>query len=290
MRVLSLALALMIAPTLLAAPPDGYLRDSTLGLTGPVNSLASPVPVVGKETSLSGSLPSTVTIPQNLSVPEVEAKLALALNNVFRQPRFLAVRAIPDPGHSPSTGRFAQVTVEFSEGRLDALPVAKAQLTVQPAVIDLSTLFLQGNLQLVGQSMATGRFVVNQAGINEVLSLRQKNLSIEEPRVEIRDGRVHLSAHFRTMLVRGWISTAGRFEIRERTQVFFQPQSLKVGSVQLPKGAITAIARRVNPVFDMSRLKRWRGLAFLLSSIQIEDDNMVLECGGSPGLGPYAVR
>ncbi|MBI4863305.1 MAG: hypothetical protein HY815_24020, partial [Candidatus Riflebacteria bacterium] len=77
------------------------------------------------------------------------------------------------------------------------------------------------------------------------------------------------------------VSTAGTFAVKGGNQVHFLPTSLAVGVLPVPRPAVNALARRLNPIFDLGRFQGLRGLSCQLARIELRGDSMVVESEGA---------
>ena len=181
--------------------------------------------------------------------------LGVTSNHSFTTRESFVFAVHPVAGAHWEKGELGAVEVEMEGGQLDMVPMEHARLSFHDVKVDAPLLLEQGKLRTIGTCTARGQLIVAGTGLDAAIKSRAKDLKIEEPHLVVRGDLVCFSALVKTLIIKNRVSTAGRFEIDELGHLVYHPQRLTVGILPLPSIALNAIARRINPLADVSNLR-----------------------------------
>lgn len=267
--------SLLAATTVGAAPPDGYLSGPAFGLAQPIGiGVSLPVSQV-EDDEIEEPLPLR-EVPSDVRLEEIEQRLGAWLDRKLRNPEKIKVTCAHS-GESWRAGHFDEIAVRLEGGKLDMVPVSTGTMRMTNVTIDLPRLFSDGEVVITSKAVAEAHLEVTQDGLNAVLEKKAKRLRVETPHIELADGQVQFTGRMKTLLIKNDVMTAGRFEISDGAKLNFFPTRLKVGYLPLPGAALSALARRFNPIVDLARLKPIRGITFQLERVTVVAGKLILE-------------
>lgn len=266
----------LTSSALCAGPPDGYLSTPGCGLAEPVGIGVSLPLAQARDAAFRVPRAGGRRIPHDLRIEEIEQRIGAWLDRKLRYPDRLSVRC-SRTGDGWRSGHFERIAIEVVGGKLDIVPLAAGRLRLRNVDIDLARLFADGEVLIAGSAPAEAHLEVTAEGLNHVLSRKARRLRVETPCIELLDGQVHFSGRMRTLLIKNDVVTSGRFEIASGAKLNFFPSRLKVGYLPLPGAALGALARRFNPIVDLTRLKPLKGISFRLERVTVAPGRMILE-------------
>ena len=253
------------ASALFAAPPDGYLSEAACGLAEPVGAgLSLPLPSERRVTQ----------VPADLKVEEVEQRIGAWLDRKLHYPEHVRVHCSRGPGLAD--GHFDEIRIEIKGGQLDFVPLASGVLRLAPVDIDIPRLWRDSQVDIRGTSFAEAHLEVSEQGLNDVMLKKAEDLKVERPHIALGDGTVRFSARMRTLVIKNDVMTAGRFELTDG-HLNFHPTALKVGFIPLPGAALSALARRFNPILEVKDIHPIKGIAFQLERVVVLPGKLILE-------------
>jgi hypothetical protein len=219
-----------------------------------------------------------------LTLAAVEQRLAAYFDFQFHHPTAIRVQVHPTTPGSWRSGDLGTVELALRGGALDMVPLETGRLSFRGVRVDLSRLLEHGQMRVIGNCAAQGKLVITGTGLDSAIRSRAKELKIDEPHLSIRGDLVCFSALVKTVVIRNRVSTAGRFEIDEASHLVYHPTRLTVGVLPLPGVALRAIARRINPLADVSRLHTIPGVKVNITRLVVADSRLTLETEGGASL------
>lgn len=213
----------------------------------------------------------------------LEEALAIAFRSMLGNPQRLTVELGEGTPAEHLRGFFRRIRVTFEDGALDQLAVASAVLEADEVHYDLHAL-LAGEAPLprrVGETRLAVQ--IRQDAVNAVLDAKRGSLGVRNPAVRLEDDALHFSGGIRLLFLNSQLDVRGTLDVRDGHQVHFRPDRLAVSSIRLPGAVVRGIARRFNPVVDLSRAPWWETFRPRLDEVEVSRGHMWVRSHGFPG-------
>lgn len=213
----------------------------------------------------------------------LEEALGIAFRAMLGNPARLEVDLGKGTPAERLRGYFRRIRVTFEAGALDQLKVARAVLEATDVHYDLHAL-LAGEAPLPRRVGETRLAVeIEQEAMNDVLESKRGTLGVRNPRLRFEEDALHFTGGIRLLFLNSQLDVRGALAVRNGHQVHFRPDRLKVSHIRLPGAVVRSIARRFNPVVDLSRAPWWETFRPRLDHVEVRPGRMVVRTDGFPG-------
>lgn len=180
-------------------------------------------------------------------------------------------------------GRFRRIAVAFEGGAIDLLRIKSARLEALDVGYDLEGL-LAGRTFLP-RSVGSTRIdlTVEEDALNAAAQTSKGRLGVEGPRFDLRQGEIVFSGRIKLLFMKNQLRLVGRLETAGGSQIHFRPSDVEVSRLSLPGFLVSALARRFNPVLDLSRAAFWKTFRAKLGALELTPGLLRLRTDPAPG-------
>lgn len=204
---------------------------------------------IGRDTHREGILRMVRREPELLQERVRQAFIAY-----FERPLEIRVELGPQTTVQGFSGTFPHIRLRVRDAVYEGILVSRVVIHLSEVMVDLSQLLFDDRLRFRRLGRYQFYVEIGERELNRYLFASGRSLSVETPRVELRDSGIRLSGRVRSPL--GWthIRVDGRFEVADETRINFVASGLKVAGLPLPGLIAREVFNRINPVADLARL------------------------------------
>lgn len=261
---------------------------TALGLCLPGRALsagpdAATPPPLAPVAPVARSLDPSVVLDTVLGDPDrLEKALGVAFRDMLGDPVRLHVDLGSGTPAERLRGYFRRIRVTFQDGALDQLKVSRAVLEATDVHYDLRAL-LAGEAPLPRRVGATRLAVeIRQEAMNAVLDAKGNSIGVRNPALTFEDGALRFRGGIRLLFLNSQLEVRGALTVRQGHELHFRPDRLSVSRIPLPGAVVRGIARRFNPVADLSRAPWWEIFRPRLDEVELFPGSMRVRTDGFP--------
>jgi hypothetical protein len=205
----------------------------------------------------------------------VRDALREAISEFVQSDEDFQLLVFPTLAEELAAGRLSRVEISFRGGEiqgLEGLKVRRGRVVATDLSFDLEKLLLEKKLKVDKVGSMQFRVRVDEEDINSYLSSGRRNLNLDQPQLDIKEGRIQFSARVRTLFFSSRVMTEGSFELnKEKQTIDFRATQLKMNSIGVPRFALGSIVSKINPVLRLKNFSLVGLLSLNLEEIQIGD-------------------
>jgi hypothetical protein len=172
-------------------------------------------------------------------------------------------------------GKLSRVEINFRDGSIQGLTglnVKRGRVIVEELEMDLQRLMSNGQLDVKKVGNVNFQFKLEEEDINSYLNKEEARLKLNQPRLEIEEGKITFSARVKTLFFSSKVRTEGYFEVnKEKQTVDFKARGLRLNSMGVPRFLLGNLVSRINPVLRLDGFELAKKLHIRLDDIKLEN-------------------
>lgn len=179
----------------------------------------------------------------------LKEKVSKAFKRYFKSPEKLEFKFYPTNKNKLMTGYFERIDISFQKAQVKVLQIEKASIEFYGLKINLLKLSKNGQIRIKELKQAKFNIKISEKALNEAIF--RKKLPLKNPRLKIGNGVLAFKAHFRTLFIKSFVDTKGRLAVKDKTQVYFYPDRLKLNNLPIPGFVKRVISKKINPIINL---------------------------------------
>lgn len=179
----------------------------------------------------------------------LKTKVSKAFEGYFKSPEKLKIKFYPTNKKNLLKGYFERIDVSFHNAQVKVLQIENASIEFYGLKINLLKLYRSGQLRIKDLKEAKFRIKISEKALNDAIF--RKKLPLKNPRLKIGNGVLAFRAHFRTLFIKSLVDTKGRLAVKDKTQVYFYPDRLKLNHLPIPGFVKKVISNKINPIINL---------------------------------------
>lgn len=180
---------------------------------------------------------------------KIKNRVEQALSKYFKEPEVIEVDFFPTRKGALTTGYFSRIDVKVQNAKVKELVIKDGFFSFKGITIKLFDLYRDKNLRLKELEDTQFRFTVSEDSINN--AILEKNLPINDARLEILPGHLYFKGYFKTLFFKSHVETKGALVIKNKKHIHFYPDRLKLNSLPIPGFVKRTLSRKINPIIDL---------------------------------------
>lgn len=201
----------------------------------------------------------------------VHSKLVKAMNILLHDPATLTINIDYYSDQKTSEGVLKKVIVKTSDGKAEDLMLHRADIEFIEVQLDTTKLIKKLEIAPVLMGEVNMDVEITEKDLNEFLDYKSRSIRVNNPRVDMKPGKIELSGSTRYGVLRARFWASGHFSIANSSEIWFHADRMRVNHMAMPRSFIRRIIRQINPVLNLDHFP----FEVNLREIRMEDGKMV---------------
>jgi len=183
----------------------------------------------------------------------IKRKLEAAMYKLLNHPSTLLIDLQSTNESDASYGKFDKIKVKTEKGEIDHLVLDKADLEFNNVHLDTAKLVLEEKIVPLKVDVINMNVRILENDLNKFLKEKSKYIKVDNPKVELKSGKIVLSGSTKYSLMKVSFWAAGNFGVQDSKSVWFYAKTIKVNGLGMPKPFIGSIVKRINPILNLEK-------------------------------------
>jgi hypothetical protein len=186
-----------------------------------------------------------------LNKPEnVKKRVEDAMHKYFKNPEFMEVEFFPTPQAKIARGYFSRIEITLKGTKIKVLKIKDGWFSLRGITLDLKKLYKDNLIRVKKVEDTKMDVTILEEDLNKAIF--EKNLPIKNPRLTIENRRLSFKGSFKTLFFKSHVDTKGRLEVKNKTEIYFYPDRLKLNSLPIPGFLKRTLSSKINPIIDLN--------------------------------------
>lgn len=190
------------------------------------------------------------------TAPElVMERIKLAFLAYIEGPRNLRYETSPPVPRLLMQGKIEKVEIEFEDGVYDGTRIERAYAKLERIQIDYRELIFNDKLRFREQGKVDFLFLIPEDQLNAIIQRTgAKSKKLRSPKLTLAKDLIQFSGELKSPVGFTSFRLSGRFVVKQKDEIHFEPERLKVGILPVPGLLSRTLFDRVNPIANLEEL------------------------------------